>query len=145
MTDKDVLLEKDLLEKAAAWKRLEYSPLGKELKKQTSVVEKKYQDFDKIFNHDEREEPLKIEKKRPLTTAEPSLISNNKYSFSEFKNVEKYVKQWLKEFKKFTPRTVKTKKNKKIMYSIARKLYSKRSIYYNDYNDITDEEKRKDG
>ena len=66
MTDKDVLLEKDLLEKAAAWKRLEYSPLGKELKKQTSVVEKKYQDFDKIFNHDEREEPLKIEKKRTI-------------------------------------------------------------------------------
>ena len=93
MTDKDVLLEKDLLEKAAAWKRLEYSTLGKELKKQTSVVEKKYQDFDKIFNHDEREEPLKIEKKEPLTTAESSLISKNKYSFSEFKNVEKYVKQ----------------------------------------------------
>ena len=66
MTDKDVLLEKDLLEKAAAWKRLEYSTLGKELKKQTSVVEKKYQDFDKIFNHDEREEPLKIEKKRTI-------------------------------------------------------------------------------
>ena len=115
------------------------------MKKQTSVAEKKYQDFDKIFNNDEKEEPLKIEKKEPLTTAESSLISNNKYSFSEFKNVEKYVKQWLKEFKKFTPRTVKTKKNMKIMYSIARKLYCKRSIYYNDYNDITDEEKRKDG
>ena len=114
------------------------------MKKQTSVAEKKYQDFDKIFNHDEKEEPLKIEKKEPLTTAESSLISNNKYSFSEFKNVEKYVKQWLKEFKKFTPRTVKTKKNMKIMYSIARKLYCKRSIYCNDYNDITDEEKRKD-
>ena len=35
-TGKDVLLEKDWLEKAAAIKRFEYSPLGKELKKQKS-------------------------------------------------------------------------------------------------------------
>ena len=32
LTAKDVLLEKDLLEKAATKKRFEYSPLGKELK-----------------------------------------------------------------------------------------------------------------
>ena len=37
---KDVLPEKDLLQKAATMKRLEYSPLGKDLKKQTSVTEK---------------------------------------------------------------------------------------------------------
>ena len=40
MTDKDVLPEKGLLEKTAAKKRFEYSPSGKELKKQTSVAEK---------------------------------------------------------------------------------------------------------
>ena len=33
LTDKDVLAEKDLVEKAAAIKRFEYSPLGIELKK----------------------------------------------------------------------------------------------------------------
>ena len=66
LTGKDVLPEKDLLEKAATMKRFEYSPLGKELKKQTSVAEKQYQSFDKIFNHDEKEEPVKI-KKRTIT------------------------------------------------------------------------------
>ena len=42
LTDKDVLTEKDLLEKAVALKGFEYSLLGKELKKQTSVAEKQY-------------------------------------------------------------------------------------------------------
>ena len=56
LTGKDVLPKKDLLEKAATMKRFKYSPLGKELKKQTSVAEKQYQSFDKVFNHDEREE-----------------------------------------------------------------------------------------
>ena len=34
--------KKDLLEKAAAIKRFEYSSLSKKLKKQTSVAEKQY-------------------------------------------------------------------------------------------------------
>ena len=41
LTGKDVLSEKDLLEKAVtALKRFEYLPLGKELKNQSSVAEK---------------------------------------------------------------------------------------------------------
>ena len=41
---KDVLPEKDLLQKAATMKRLEYSPLGKDLKNQTikSIKIRKY-------------------------------------------------------------------------------------------------------
>ena len=46
MTGKYVLLEKDLLEKAATIKRFGYSPLGKELKAQTGVA----QDQKKLFN-----------------------------------------------------------------------------------------------
>ena len=42
MIGKDVLTEKDLLEKAASMKRFENSPLGKELKKETSAAEKQY-------------------------------------------------------------------------------------------------------
>ena len=49
MTGKDVLSEKYLLEKSAAIKRLEFSPLGKELKKQTSVAGRQYQKFDNAF------------------------------------------------------------------------------------------------
>ena len=43
LTEKVVLPKKDLLEKAAAIKRFEYSLLGKELKRQTNVAEKQYQ------------------------------------------------------------------------------------------------------
>ena len=41
MTSKDVLPEKDLLEKAASTKRFEYSPLSKELKAQTDIEKDK--------------------------------------------------------------------------------------------------------
>ena len=60
LTSKDVLREKDLLEKATIIKRFEYSLLGKELEKQTCLAKKKYQSFSKIFNHDEKEGPVTI-------------------------------------------------------------------------------------
>ena len=41
LTSKDVLPEKDLLEKASALKRLEYLPLGKELKARTNIAKNK--------------------------------------------------------------------------------------------------------
>ena len=65
LTGKVVVTEKDLLEKAATMKRFEYSPLGKELKKQTSVAKKQFQSFNKGFNHDEPfifYKPVKIKK-----------------------------------------------------------------------------------
>ena len=49
LTGKDVFPEKDMLEKAVTIKRLENSPLGKELEKQTSVAEKQYQSFSKVY------------------------------------------------------------------------------------------------
>ena len=58
MTDKYVLSEKNLLEKGATMKRFEYSPLGKEMEKQPSVVEKQYQSFDNVSNSDEKVGPL---------------------------------------------------------------------------------------
>ena len=91
MTRKDVLPKKDLLEKAATMKRFEYSSLGKNMKKQTSVTEKQYQSFDKVFNQDEKEESVKIKEEGPLRTDESSLYYGNKYSFIEFKNVGKYM------------------------------------------------------
>ena len=86
-TGKDVLSEKDLVEKAAALKRFEYSPLGKELKKQINVAEKQYQNFDKIFKPNEIEQPVTIKKE---ITDKSSLFYDNKCSFIEFKNVGKY-------------------------------------------------------
>ena len=58
-----MLLENVLLEKAAANKKIEYSPLGKELKKQTSVTEKQYQEVNKPFKSDKKEEEPVIIKK----------------------------------------------------------------------------------
>ena len=46
---KDVLPEKDLLEKAAIMKRFEYLPLGKEFKAQTK---KQYQKLDHTYEFD---------------------------------------------------------------------------------------------
>ena len=60
MTGRDVLPGKDLLEKAAAIKRFEYSLLGKELKNQISVAEKHYQ----IFESNKNEEKTKSKKGR---------------------------------------------------------------------------------
>ena len=91
MTDKGVLSEKDLLEKAAALKRFEYSLLGKELKKQTGVAEKQYWSFSKVFKDDEEEKPVTIKKEELEIICKPKLIYNNKYSFSEYRNVGKYM------------------------------------------------------
>ena len=50
LTGEDVLLERDLLEKAATIKRSEYLPLGSELKKQTDIAKKQYKRWDKTFS-----------------------------------------------------------------------------------------------
>ena len=52
LSGKDVLTKKDLLKEASSLKKLEYSPLGKELTAQTNVVEKQYQVFNKLFKPD---------------------------------------------------------------------------------------------
>ena len=63
---------------------------------------------------------------------------------SRYDNYLAPFKQRLKEFNKFIPQKSKTKAKKKTLYNNAKKLYNKLlSIYYDDYNDITDEEKEK--
>ena len=49
LTDKYVLRQKYLLEKAATIKRFEYSPLGKESKSQNDIAKKQYQGLHKAF------------------------------------------------------------------------------------------------
>ena len=52
----------------------------------------------------------------------------------------------LNKFKKFTPQAVKTKTKNNIVYNNALNLYNKLlSIYFNDYNDITNEKRKRDG
>ena len=59
LTGKDVLPKEYLLGKAAALKRFEYSPLGKELKAHTSAEEKQYWKLDKVFESNKKEEKIK--------------------------------------------------------------------------------------
>ena len=70
------LPEKDLLEKAATMKEFEYSPFGKELKKQTSVTEKQYKKLDNTFEFD------KIIKKKNYSKS--NLIYDSNYSFYKY-------------------------------------------------------------
>ena len=88
MTGKDILPEKDLLEKAAAIKRFEYSPLGKELKKQTSVAEKQYQTLDKAFQSHEKEED-KTQYKR--SCAKSNLVYNKYFTFYKYRNTKEFA------------------------------------------------------
>ena len=52
MIGKDVLPEKDLLEKAATIKRFEYSYLTKKLNAQTDIARKQYQKLDDTYKFD---------------------------------------------------------------------------------------------
>ena len=52
LTDKDVLPEKDLLDKAATMKRSEYLLLGKELRSQTDIAKKQYQKLEDSYEFD---------------------------------------------------------------------------------------------
>ena len=62
MTGKNVLQETYLLEKAATMKIFEYWPLGRELKKQTDIVEKHNQGLDEIYEFDKKERDETISK-----------------------------------------------------------------------------------
>ena len=59
LTSKDILPENDFLEKAAALKRFEYSPLGGALKAENSAAEEQHQKSDKVFNLIERNREVK--------------------------------------------------------------------------------------
>ena len=63
MTGKDVLVRKGLLGKAATMKRFEYSPLGKELKKQSSVATKQNEKIKDTFESKKNEETKQKAKK----------------------------------------------------------------------------------
>ena len=64
---------------------------------------------------------------------------------SRYNNYLAPFKQRLEELKKFTPPKVKTKtKKKRLCMIMLKKLYNiLLTIYYNDYNNIIDEEKER--
>ena len=89
-TGKDVLPEKDLLEEAAATKIFEYSPLGQELKKETSFAEKQYQKLDNDFESNKKEEDKRNNRR---SRAKSNLLYNNCFTLYKYRTTKKCAKR----------------------------------------------------
>ena len=88
LTLKDILPEKDLLEKAATIKRFEYLPLRNELKKQNSIAEKQYQKLEKAFEPNKQEEDkIKTKKSR----AKSNLVYIKDFSFCKYSKTKEFA------------------------------------------------------
>ena len=145
LTGKDVLPEKDLLEKAATIKRFEYSPLDKELKAQTDIAKKQYQKLDNTFTSDEI---IKKERQALENYSKSNLIYNSKLSFYKYYRHSKkfhsvslksnypFLPQCYKDLNKFKElKTIKQKTEKKTtnLYIISSELYNNfLGIFYDD-------------
>ena len=129
LTTKDILPEEDLLEKAAALKRFEYSAVSKELKAQIDIAKKLYQ---KLDNTDET-----INKKSTLNSYSKSdLIYDTSHSFFKYYNDNKkfdnlsfkskysFLAEFLAEFF-LKPQNKITKKKKAKVYRTVSELCNK--------------------
>ena len=154
-TGKFVLSEKDLLEKAAATKRFEYSPLGKELKAQTSAAKKQYQKLDKVFEYNKKEKKLK-------SRVKSNLIYSKEFTFYKYHTTKQFAKlSWSKgnyliEFKDilelFYDDTEKIKRNnedqkkdleKNVAINTASKFYGKfLYTYATKYDNLSEDQNK---
>ena len=78
-----------MLEKAATMKIFEYSALGAELKKQTRVAEKQYQNFVKTFEYNKKEQAIKKIKR---SHAKSNLVYNHYFTFYKYNNIKWFAK-----------------------------------------------------
>ena len=148
MTGKDVLPEKDLLQKVTIMKRIDYSNLDKELKAQTDTAKKQYQklndtyEFNKIIK---KEKPtLKNYRKSNLTYNANHTFDkyhcdskkfNNLSSKSKYSLLVKFFK-YLNKFNKLKTKKERTKKEKLNVYDAASELYNELiEIYFDEYNE----------
>ena len=133
-------------------KKFEYSLLGKELKKQSSVAEKQYQIFDNDYEFDiiKKEEPTIKKYNRS------NLIYHTKFKFYGYYNIpqintmspkSKYpILLWfyndLNKFSNLNPRKQRTKEKTATVYDTASELYNEYlEIYFDQYNALSDARK----
>ena len=117
-------------------KRFEYFPLGKELKVQTDIARKKYQQLDHTFEFDK---VIKKEKPTSRNYNKSNLIYDRKYSFYKYYNDNKnfdnlsfkskysFLRNFLNDLNKFKKlKTIKqeTKKKKTNVHNTASQLYN---------------------
>ena len=86
LTGKGSFARKRLARKAAALKKFEYFPLGKKLKRQTSVAEKEYQKLDNVYN--------KRKTKKQKSRAKFKPILQELFSFYKYENIKKFAKRY---------------------------------------------------
>ena len=158
LTGKDVLPEKDLLEKAATIKRFEYLPLGKELKAQTEIAKKQYQGLDKIYEFDEtinkndkKTTLKKYSKSELMYDANHSFYKyyrdNNKFDNLSFKSNCSFLANFfgdLDKINKLKSQKEKAEKKKVNVYNKASDLHNDLlAIYFNEYNELPDAQRNK--
>ena len=84
-------------------KRFEYSPLGKELKAQTDIAKKQYQQLDDTFEFDKI---IKKEERTFENCNKSNLIYNSKYSFYKCYHNSKKVDNLSSKIKVFVYRRI---------------------------------------
>ena len=136
-------------------KRFEYSSLGKEFKKQTSIAEKQYQKFNNAFEPDK--------KGRSQNKKQKNLVYNNYFTFCKYHNTNDFTKRsldsklnYLKELKdqlelfydnlKIKPNNeqqMKPFKERKAVFNTALELYTKLlAVYKTQYDTLTKAKKK---
>ena len=121
---------KRLLEKAATIKKFEYSLLDSELRKQTSIAKKQYEELHKVYGLNKRV----LNKKRENLYLLYNNFNFNKFSISDeefndlsddtkYKHIRKLFKR-INEPKKAKSKTVDTQKQKAIVNDVASKLFN---------------------
>ena len=151
-----------MLEKAAALKRFENSPLGKELKNQTGVAEKQYQKLNNAFESNKNEEN---KTKSEISPAKSDLAYNNYFTFYKYHNIKEFTKPspdlklndlkepkdelelFYYENKDIKPNSEYQDKDlgkRKVVINATSKLYVKiLNIYTTHYNKLSEDQKKR--
>ena len=144
LTTKDVLPEKDLLEKAALLKRFKYSPLGIELKTQTDIAKKQYIKLDDTDEFDKIIEKEKHSKSNLIYDANHSFYrfyhDRKRFDKISFKSMHFFLSDFSEDLDKLNnlnPQKESSKEKKINVYDKASKLYNDfLRIYYYKYNEL---------
>ena len=150
LSDKDLLPEKDLPEKAAATKRFEYSLLDKELKAQTDISKKQYQ---KLENDYKLSIIGKYSKSNLIYDANYSFYKyycdTKKFDSLSFRSKYSFLSKFLDDINKFSdvkPRTENIKKKKTKVFHTASELRNKfLNKYFDECYDLEGKEKEELG
>ena len=151
LTGKDVLPEKDLLEKAVTMKRFEYSPLGNELNVQTVIVNKQYQQLNNTFEFGKIIKKQNYGKSNLRYDANHCYHDRKKFDNLSFKSSSNSFKSFLNKFfddfdklNNLNPQKASTKERKTNVDDKTSELYNDfLGIYFHKYFELSDDKRKK--